>query len=54
MVAERARADIGQLYDSRTRRGQPRPAEGQQDQVAGDLKQAGGKAEDAVNDLENR
>lgn len=29
-------------------------AEGQQDQVAGDLKQAGEKAKDAVNDLKNR
>jgi uncharacterized protein YjbJ (UPF0337 family) len=29
-------------------------AEGQQDQVAGDLKQAGEKAKDEVNDLKNR
>jgi uncharacterized protein YjbJ (UPF0337 family) len=29
-------------------------AEGQQAQVAGDLKQAGEKAKDAVNDLKNR
>jgi len=29
-------------------------AEGQKDQVAGDLKQAGEKAKDAVNDLKNR